>query len=300
MHSWRKKDLETLVVHLQFSEWRNEALAAIDVLRLSEAQEETMRFLLHRIDSRVWRPVEDKENNRIIFEPEDLEPNLKDIQQQAQERMQVQSRFCALYVWARKTFEHEPLENEYYATWHEALTEAKELFEELKTGAVNELAAMYFGAIVTVAAVFVRDHSNELNEEDTLWCAELISQTVTENADTDNSIATANATDHDGAVAAASVLPILLDFASNENEKLIVNSLIVTALTHANEDVRHRAADGTRKHLWQRNPEFAQKCIIGALEYARFELEQNNSFVKRRISFLEGDAKDVEINKLQA
>jgi hypothetical protein len=300
LRPWRREHLERLVVLLQFSECRDEALAAIDVLRASEPQDETMRFLLYRIDSRGWRRVEDKENNRIIFEPEGLEPDLKDIQQQAQERMQVQNRFSALYVWARKTFEHEPLETEYYATWHEALVEAKELFEELKAGAVSELAAMYFGAIVTAAAVFVRDHSGELNEEDTLWCAELISQTVTANADTDNSIAFADATDHDGTASAASVLPILLDFASEENKKFIVKSLIATALTHNNGNVRHKAANGIRKHLWTRDPEVAQKCIIGTLEYARFELEQHTQLVKRRIYSLEGDAKEVEVAKLQA
>jgi len=298
MRPWRREHLETLVKHLQSSEWRDEALAAIDVLREFEPQDETMRFLLHRIDSRGWRPVEDKENNRIIFEAEGLEPDLKALQQQAQERMQAQDRFSTLFLWARGTFERKPLEREYYATWHEALAEAKELFEEIKAGAVSDLASMYFGAIVTAAAIFVRDHSNELNEEDILWCTELIGQTVTANADTNNSIAIADATDHDGAAAAASVLPILLDFASEENEKLIVKGLIVTVLTHANENVRHRAADGIRKYLWQRDPEFAQKCIIGSLEYARFE--QNNHHTRRQTYFLEGDAKKAELDNLQA
>lgn len=299
LHPWRREHLELLVVRLQFSEWRDEALAAIDVLRASEPQDETMRFLLHRIDSRGWRPIEDKENKIIIFEPEGLEPDLKDIQQQTQEKMQVQNRFSALYLWARKTFEYEPL-SEYYTTWREALAEAKELFEELKADAVSELAAMYFGAIVTAAAIFLRDHSSELNEEDILWCAELISQIVIANADTDNSIAVADATDHDGAAAAASVLPILLNFASEENEKFIVKSLIATALTHPNENVRHKTADGIRKYLWQIDPEFAQKCIIGAFEYARFEVDEDNRLIKRRIYSLEGDAKKLEVAKLQA
>ncbi|MBW4685631.1 MAG: ATP-binding protein [Komarekiella atlantica HA4396-MV6] len=298
LRPWRREHLETLVVRLQFSEWRDEALAAIDVLRAFELQDETMRFLLHRIDSRGWKPIEDKENNRIIFEPEGLEPELKDIQQQAQERMQVQNRFSALYLWASKTFEYKPLETEYYATWRKAFAETKEIFEELKAGAVSELAAMYFGAIVTAAAIFVRDYSGELNEEDILWCAELIGQTVGANADTDNSIAIADATDHDGAAAAASVLPILLDFASEENEKLIVKGLIVTALTHANENVRQKAADGIRKHLWQRDSEFAQKCIIGTLEYAW--CKQDNQHTISQISFLESDAKKAELANRKA
>ncbi len=212
--------------------------------------------------------------------------------------MQVQNRFSALYLWSIKTFKYEPLENKYYGTCHETITEAKELFEELKAGAVSELAAMYFGGIVKAAAVFVRDYSSELNEEDVLWCAELITQIVIANADSDNSTAIVDATDHDGAAAAASVLPILLDFAFEENEKFIVKRLIAIALTHVNEKVRHRAAEGIRNHLWQGNPEFAQKCIIGALEYARFELEQDNQFL--RMYSLEDDAKEVELAKRQA
>ena len=68
----------------------------------------------------------------------------------------------------------------------------------------------------------MRDYSCELTEEDILWCAELIIPTVTANADTDNSLAIADATDHDGAAAAATTLPILLDFASEDEEKLMV------------------------------------------------------------------------------
>ncbi|MEG4520299.1 MULTISPECIES: hypothetical protein [unclassified Microcoleus] len=299
LRPWRTEHLETLIVRLQFSEWRDEALTAIDLIRASESQDETTRFLLHRIDSRSWKPVEDKENNRIIFEPEDLEPDLKDIQQQAQERLLMQNRFSALYVWSRKTFEHEPLEKEYYATLHEALAEAKELFDELQSGAVDDLAAMHFGDVVTAAVIFIRDYSSKLTKEDALWCAELIIQAVRANADSDNASAIADATDHDGAFAAASVLPILLDFFSNEQEKLLVKKLIAIALTHVNENVRHKAAEGIRNYLWQRDPEFAQKCFIGALEYARFEQDQDNRFAKRRIYSLEGADKEAEITKLQ-
>lgn len=297
LRPWRKEHLEALVVRLQFSEWRDEALAAIDSLRASKSDNERMRFLFHRIDSRGWKPVADEENNRIIFEPKALEPDLEEIQRQTQEEIQINNRFSGLFVWARKTFEREPFEKDYYATWNEAFTEAKELFEELKRGAVSDLAAMYYGGLVTAAAVFMRDYSSELTEEDILWCAELIIPTVTANADTYNSLAIEDAIDHDGAAAAATTLPILFDFASEDEEKLIVKNLIVTALTHVNENVRCRAADGVREHLWQRDSEFAQNCIIGVTEYARFE--RNTQTKKRRSHILEDDAKEAARAKLQ-
>ncbi len=297
LRPWRKESLETLVTRLQFSEWKDETFTAIDLLRASEPQDETTRFLLHRIDSRGWKPVEDQENNRIIFEPKNLEADLKDIQQQTQERMQKQNRFFKLDLWARSTFAQEPLETEYYSTWNEALAEAKELLEELKAGTASNLAVMSFGGIVTAAAIFVRDYSSELTQEDIAWSFDLIGQTVLINADIDDSIGSLNYAD---TASSASVLSIFLDLFSEENEKRIVKNSIVTALTHTNKEIRLRAADGIRNYLWQRDPGFAQECIIGSLEYARFDRDENNQCIKRQIYNLTDDAREVEISKLQA
>ena len=296
LRPWRKEHLETLVKLLQFSEYRDDALAAIDKLRKSMPNDERARFLLHRIDSRDWEPTEDRENNRIIFEPKRLEPDLKEVQQQTQEEMQSTNRYTALYVWAKKTFAREPLEKDYYETWGKALAEAKELFKKIKTGNASDLATMLsHSSFVTAAAVFLRDHSEKLTDEDALWCADLLIRTVMANADTDDMQAIADVTDHDGAAASATILPILLDFASENEKKLEVKRVIVTALTHANEQVRNGAADGIREHLWQRDPEFAQNCIIGAIAYAR--LERNNQLEIRRVHF---DARKKVRAKLQA
>ena len=298
LHPWRKEHLESLVVRLQFSEYRDDALATIDRLRGSTPDDEKARFLFHRIDSRSWNPIVDEENNSIRFEPENLEPDLLEIQQQAEENIQSAHRFSTLYVWAKKTFEREPLENDYYETWDKALAEAKELFELLQADEVSDLAKMHYGSLVTAAAIFMRDHSDKLTEEDLEWCAKLIIPTVIANADTDNSLAIADITDHDGAAAGANTLPILLDFASEDDEKFMIKRLIVTALTHANEQVRYRAADGIREHFWQRDPEFAQNCIVGAIAYARFEKKIQSE--RRHIDIEEGGDEDRIRAKLQA
>lgn len=297
LRPWRQEHLEHLIVRLQFSQWRDDALAIVDKLIESEPPDETMRFLLKRIDSRNWTPIPDYENNQILFEPEDLEPDLKEIQQEALENLERNNRYCALELWSKKKIKNEPFEEEYFSTWQEALSEAKFWDEQLKSGQINDSAIINHRAVVTSASIFIRDYHQELDESDIEWCVEIIVKAVVANADTDNEGAILDKTDYDGSASAASILPILFDFISTDQERLSLKRLIIIALTHVNQNVRLQTAEGIRKYLWQREPEFAQQCIIGAIEYARFE--QEHRFLKRRIYVLKGEDKVVELNKLQ-
>lgn len=298
LRPWRKEHLESLISRLQFSELRQEALAVIDELRSKAPEGETWGFRLHRIDSRGWKAVEDKENNRILFEPQGLEPDLEEIQKKTQEEMHSTGRFLKLKLWSEKVFDRETTSEESYSNWSEALTEAKDLLELLKSGAVSNLARMSFGGIVKAAALFLRDHSKEMGEADVTWCAEIIIQAVLSNANSEDSIAIADKTDFDGAASAASVLPVLLDFAEEGDEKLFVKSLIATALTHANATVQEGTANGIREHLWKRNPEDAQSYMLGAIEYARLEVE--NRYQRRQDFFPLDDSEQADETKQES
>ncbi|MCI5125376.1 MAG: hypothetical protein D3925_13105 [Candidatus Electrothrix sp. AR5] len=280
LRSWRKEHLETLVIRLQFSsQWKEEAFAAVDTLRKTITDSVDLRFLLHRIDSRKWKAIPDIENNRTLFEPETLDPDLKELQERTQESMQVPYRFSTLFSWADKRFKHESPEHKFYQTWNQAFKESKKLHKIFKKEPAFFIHHGGVGPIVA-AAVFIRDYLNELSKGNLSWCVNLISQTIKSNADTDNYRELTDFTYHDGSVAAANILPVLLDIPS-ENNHLKSKKLIVTALTHAEEKVRCMAANGIREHLWSRDPEFAKECIVGAIKYARFEKE--NELEARRI-----------------
>lgn len=279
---WRKEHLETLAIRLQFTDLRDEVFKILDEFRanipsksdINGENDERWRFRLHRMDIRGWEPKEDKENKRILFTTKDLEPDLHEIQEKTQEEQTLNNRFMALFLWSEDTFKGEPLKREYYAGWQEALREAKSLLELLKNGQVSELARMQFGGIVKASSIFLRDHTAEMNKEDVEWCALLIIDAVLANANTEDMIAVLDKTGHDGAPAAAQVLPILLDFIENEDEEKLIKLAIATALTHANNTVCEAAAQGIQKYLWQREAEFAQACIDGTLEYAWLRLQE--------------------------
>lgn len=277
LRSWRKEHLEDLIVRLQFSDLRNEALTVIDELRSKAPNEEKWRFRFHRIDSRGWKPELDNDNNRIIFTNENLEPDLEEIQKKTQEDMALTNRFSAMFLWSEKTFKGEALDSVYYANWNDALTEAKNLFEIITSGNANDLWRMQFGSIVKGAAIFLRDHSEELKEDDLSWCTGLVIETVLADADTNDSITIADKTDLDGAATSALILPILFNFVDNDNDRISIKRIIATALTHANENVRIGTANGIKKYLWQVDPDFAQSCYMGSIEYARLKLEESKN-----------------------
>lgn len=293
LRPWRREHLESLATRLQFTELRDKVFEILDGFKANIPKsdiedDEGWRFRLHRMDIRGWDPQIDKEKKRILFMPKELEPDLVEIQNKTQKDQDLTNRFVVLFLWSEHTLKGEPLEREYYADWRAALQEAKALLGLLKNGEVNELARMQFGGIVGAASLFLRDHSTELSEADLEWSASLIVEAVQANADAQDMVAIADVTGHDGAPAAAQVLPILFDFAENKDEQNILKLMISTGLTHANDTVRKAAAQGIQKHLWQREPGFAQTCIDGGLEYARLCLQETkNRHTFQRLPFAE-------------
>lgn len=161
LRPWRRETLETLITRLQFTECKVDVFAAIDKIRANSPSTVSVRFLLHRIDSRDWTTIVDKENNRIMFESKLLEPDLIEKSEKSQIDALLQNRFTKLYLWSRKTFNREQDDKVYYANSSEVLTEAKELLELAKNGFQNELIALHLGGIVVAAAVLLRDHKSD-------------------------------------------------------------------------------------------------------------------------------------------
>jgi energy-coupling factor transporter ATP-binding protein EcfA2 len=284
LRPWRKKDIEWLVGYLQFTSRRGEILKILDDLRSKTGNDENWRFRFHRIDSRDWKPEVDKKNNRIVFAPQNMEPDLIEIQKETESDQTLNNRFYSLCLWSDKLLKNEKLDREYYATWRDAYKEIESLSTIIQSntkGDASDIMSsglfLFSGGLVKGAAVLLRDHHDKITRENFSSGFDLILNSIIVSANSGNPAAIMDETDSSGAAAAASVLPIFLDFASNGEEKIIVRTVITIALTHVNKIVRIEAANGVKNYLWQRDPDFAQKCILGIVEYSRLEaLEQKN------------------------
>ncbi|MFP3448478.1 hypothetical protein [Pseudomonas sp. SIMBA_067] len=283
LRTWRNENLETLLTKLQLLEnYRSEACKIVDeLIEIAEATDDkALKFLIHRVNTREWEAIEDKENSRIIFQSkQELSEDLQQIQSEHQNKHASDAPISRLYVWSKKIFEDPKINRDAFISCAEAIKDAKDILESLIQGRVGNLEIMALGAVATAAAVAVRDYFNQLSEEDLGWCLDVIIQVIHLHSDELDGHTAVDATDSSGSGACAYVLAKLLDCELNPEQVASLHYTIVTALTHANVHVCVSAAKGVRDYLWARDEALANACLIGALEFARFEL--TNSYTRR-------------------
>lgn len=298
LRPWRKESLETLLTRLQFvNELRDEVLKIVDELK-SEAtasNEKNLRYMVHRVDTRTWEVVEDKENDRVLLQSSsELPEDLKQDQQEFNEKHAIDNTVTSLKLWGKKLFEDKLLEEKYFSSYQDALIATKGLLNALQEGEIKNFADMAIGTITTVAAVCVRDALLDLSDEDKEWCLGIILNSIFMHADNMNGTAVHDKTDYYGSGACAFVLPKLFDLDLDSEQIKNLKFALATALTHQNLNVSSYAAKGVREFLWSRDAELASRCIGGIVEYARFRRE--NSEV-RRFYHLQGDELQVALAK---
>lgn len=280
LRPWRKETLETLLTKLQFSDLREDVLPIVDSLKkqASTSDDTYVRYLANRIDTREWQIIEDKENNRILFQnASELPEDLKQDQQTFIEQHDFDNAIIGLNLWARELFEKKEFKKEYFSSYEAGLESAKQLLIDLQNNRVSNHLHLAVEAIKTVAVVCIRDKIQDLSSVDIEWCLEIIVSSVIESPDNLEVEFRYNQT-HFGNGACAYILPKLFEL---KLEPEILNHLkfsLATALTHGNHNIGALAAKGVRDYLWSIDEKLAGHCLNGVIEYAKFRIqEQENS-----------------------
>src|SRR5690606_23908706 len=138
-------------------------------------------YLANRIDTREWQIIEDKENNRILFQnTSELPEDLKQDQQTFIEQHDFDNTIIGLNLWARELFEKKEFKKEYFSSYEAGLEAAKQLLNDLQDNRVSNHLSLAEEAIKNVAAVCIRDIIQDLSSDDIKWCLEIIVNAVVE------------------------------------------------------------------------------------------------------------------------
>lgn len=274
----RKQSLEHLLLAFQFSqELRDRALTIVDELQAQAVanQDENLRFMLHRADSRGLSVVKDQGTNSIYLQTKaELPPDLIKVKADFDQQRKLDFTIQKLSVWTRKAWDERVFDTSWYATHLDALDEARNLMLMLQDdAAVTEFGQMAVGAIRTTAALCLRDELETLSADNFEWVVHTVLDAVIQHADAIDSSAASDATDSFGSVACAYVFLRLFEFDWSEEDFTALKFHVACALTHANQHVRIAVARGIAAYLWQENPDFAAFCVRSVIAYSRFEEE---------------------------
>lgn len=282
---WREESLETLLFRMQFdNNLRDDAITVVEQLTndVANRDENPLRYMLRRVDTRMMQAVQDKENNIIRFQnTTELSSEMRQEQERLNKSLEKNTKIASLQLWADSLFKEDVFKEKYYLTYQDALTEAKTLLECCQDSEGYGLERIAVEAIATTAAMCVRDNLDSLSNEDKGWCTNIIIDSICINAD---NIGNGGSAVSFGAGACAYALSKLftLDLADSQREN--IELALAKVLTHVNSEVKGYAAKGVRDFLWSIDPELATNCLTGVVEYARFYKE---TIPLRRLHHLE-------------
>ncbi|MDE0401362.1 MAG: hypothetical protein OXL96_26490 [Candidatus Poribacteria bacterium] len=265
----RQKDLEHLAIQMQLlPDMREDVWKIIDSHRskLSEdTNEETRvwRLALHRMDIRGFGPMPtskeahaddtERDSDLVYLGPSEIEPDIQEmIDETAKSHTAIerhlQLKHRATNIWQGKNSDNAE-------DWGEMLLAEAQVIEQ-ELGEPDDFCR---GGPSIVAAIGIRDHLEELSENDFRWCTKQIEDEIRRHASTTDMTIRLARQMHAPDRIAASVVPIL---ASHERSVacLDVLDLLSLALTHAVDEVQDYTNIGISDFLNDEHKELILRC----------------------------------------
>lgn len=272
----RRRNLEALACELQTGPLREQVWKIIDEFKAQlpppDQQTEELkmwRLRFHRMDLRNFKVQERLESGRVLYTAGAPEPDVAEVVEKNAPALRANEEATSVVVWGMSVFEGRDLEKFDPKSWREMLEKAQRLAREHENQDALQILS-HEGGPGYVAAICVRDHWKDLTLEEKRWCRDFLLSKVMADKDATNEFMRVQRFSMSSAVAAARVLPILLDEADEATTER-VREAIVAAITHAVEEVRNYAAVSIGWYLWERDTALASACIAGLLDFAQLE-----------------------------
>lgn len=266
----RQHDLEVAIANLQFGSLAERVHAIIDKhlaeLPTSDKCKDDLiwQLALHRMDLRQYviakaKPAlsaasamdsEEPTESYISLEPKPAAPEVQQfIDDSAKVTEEMKARL-GIYNWGLQIFQYK-LGSAEPAQWREILLGAQEMDR------ANEQPDGSRNAPGFAAAVFVRDHWEEMSSQEQSWCIDVICSEISRHADAWGETNRMQRFSMSADRPCASVVPLLLSKPLTQSQTPHVRLAFITAITHPVEEVRWSATGGIDDQFWIANPALA-------------------------------------------
>ena len=289
----RIHNLETLVLNLQFSDLRQPVQEIIDThlsslppLAEQTDNDRTWRLALHRMDLRKCK-FEPAEGGEVLVTSKDPDRDIQEMQARSQPDIEHRQKLAHANLWSRREF-HKPGEAPTpFGDWPEAVQWARDTMAELECETDEESKHLWTSGPYHVAALSIRDHLDELEQDDLAWCALRVVERVAQSVPANPRLGLHRNGASDGAAASASVLPLLLGRGLGSPSDAEIRLAIAGSLTHPDPDVQNVAARCARQQLWSTYPELARSCLAGMIRFGPLEKEESEESRQARADILD-------------
>lgn len=189
-------------------------------------------------------------------------------------------KILGLQMWGIKVFEGDNQRNYDPSLWKSKLQEARNTSQSRDQEPLGRSGPEF------VAAVCIRDHFDELDEDEIRWCVEKVCNAIVETADNWSRLARIQRFSMGADRPCAWAVTALINKPMCDDLSKRVQHAFTLAITHSNDEVRSYATDGVSRNLWKSNADLAMRCVdVLACEAAtvqsRWKAEDDKRFGER-------------------
>jgi hypothetical protein len=311
----RPQDLEAAIANLQLGplaarvreilDWHRSQLPSIEK---QEEGDRLWRLAMHRMDLRQYMvaPEEAKREpdsddqtpptdgkSYVKLELREPEPDIKQMVDESNVEMRELNAKMGLQMWGLKVYQFEEETRYDPKQWQLRLQEARTLTPNAGTDDRRDMARDGPGF---VAAVCVRDHWNEMSEDDRTWCVNTVCSEIRQQDGNWNQMDRLQRNSMSADRPAAWVVSILVAKTLRDEQQIQVRKAFVIALTHPIDEVRSYAAWGIARNLWSVDRDLALLCVNALAAQATFvqqaiDAQAGHSFLDSgQIDLIESEA----------
>jgi MoxR-like ATPase len=299
----RKHDLEWAIANLQFGplaarvhEIIDRHRAAMPLVAEQTDDDRVWRLALDRMDVRRYRmsdeevvvrdPADGKSKTYLRLVMTEPDPDIKQMVDESAGRFAASSARLGLLTWALATFRREH-GNYDPGAWREKLTQAR---ADADTPADPRAPLSVHGAPGIVAATCIRDHWDEMSDDERTWCVERACTAVLEHAENWDEMQRMQRFEMMPDRSCAWVMAGLLGKKLTAAQRKSVERAFIAGLTHPTEEVQWYATWGVAEQLWSIGPALALRCVNAVAFEASILWEARHADEKR--PYLERQYKD--------
>jgi hypothetical protein len=210
-------------------------------------------------DSDTAETNEDRPRQKVHILPDPVDDDLQEMLDRRVPILALEQADMALFFWGMAAWRRNGGDSIDVNTWREKLAEARQ-----RTTDGTDITEFVRGGPGFIAAVCVRDHWQEMQQEDRIWCVNMLIGEIDRDCDSDNISVRAARSGSEPSRPAAYVLPKILRESTPEAPDERVIGAVAKSLTHAVLEVVAYAAEGVGQYLYDSHRDFILQCV-GAL-----------------------------------